>query len=101
MVLPACECSSLDRGLSCERQSRLRTKIKSLFRGRCCLETRVQSAARPASGLMTATRKQRPVAWLVAPAVIMLVSCAMGPDFKRPEAPGIDRYTDAEFPNAT
>jgi len=28
----------------------------------------------------------------------MLVSCAVGPDFKRPDAPAIERYTDAEFP---
>jgi NodT family efflux transporter outer membrane factor (OMF) lipoprotein len=50
---------------------------------------------------MTAAHKQRPAAWLVAGAAILLVSCAVGPDFKRPEAPSIDRYTDAEFPNAT
>jgi len=50
---------------------------------------------------MTGARKQRSAAWVVAPAAIVLVSCAVGPDFKRPETPAIDRYTDAEFPNAT
>ena len=37
---------------------------------------------------------------LAAPAWV-LASCAVGPDFKRPEAPSIDRYTEAGFPNAT
>ncbi|HEY4038809.1 MAG TPA: efflux transporter outer membrane subunit [Burkholderiaceae bacterium] len=30
-----------------------------------------------------------------------LVSCAVGPDFKRPEPPSIERYTDPSFPDAT
>jgi NodT family efflux transporter outer membrane factor (OMF) lipoprotein len=34
-------------------------------------------------------------------AAIALTSCAVGPDFKRPEAPSIDGYTDSQFPNAT
>jgi NodT family efflux transporter outer membrane factor (OMF) lipoprotein len=50
---------------------------------------------------MVAARKQRSAAWVVAPAAVMLVSCAVGPDFKRPDAPAIERYTDAEFPNTT
>jgi NodT family efflux transporter outer membrane factor (OMF) lipoprotein len=30
-----------------------------------------------------------------------LAACAVGPDFKRPPAPSIDRYTSTDFPNAT
>ena len=49
---------------------------------------------------MTAARRARS-AGCIALAATALASCAVGPDFKRPEAPAIDRYTDAEFPNAT
>lgn len=49
---------------------------------------------------MTLRRRARPGAWL-ALAAIALASCAVGPDFKRPEAPPGDRYTDQSMPAAT
>jgi NodT family efflux transporter outer membrane factor (OMF) lipoprotein len=42
----------------------------------------------------------RRAAW-TALAAISLASCAVGPDFKRPEPSSIERYTDDTFPNAT
>jgi len=45
-------------------------------------------------------RGARPGAWL-ALAAIALASCAIGPDFKRPEAPSGGRYTDESMPAAT
>jgi NodT family efflux transporter outer membrane factor (OMF) lipoprotein len=47
---------------------------------------------------------KRSTAWTTAwtaLAMMSLASCAVGPDFKRPEPPSIDRYTDSSFPNAT
>jgi len=41
----------------------------------------------------------RIVAGLVVP--LMLSACAVGPDFVRPEAPAVNRYTSDELPGAT
>ncbi|MHB8744481.1 MAG: efflux transporter outer membrane subunit [Sulfuricaulis sp.] len=37
--------------------------------------------------------RTRPILPVLAMTVAMLVGCAVGPDFKRPEAPQVDRYT--------
>jgi NodT family efflux transporter outer membrane factor (OMF) lipoprotein len=43
---------------------------------------------------------KRSTAWTVL-AAMLLTSCAVGPDFKRPDPPSIVRYTDESFPKAT
>jgi len=46
----------------------------------------------------------RSAAWTAAwtaLSTLMLASCAVGPDFKRPEPPAIERYTDSTLPDAT
>jgi len=39
--------------------------------------------------------------WIAALAAIATASCAVGPDFKRPEAPPAERYTESALPPAT
>ncbi len=36
-----------------------------------------------------------------APVLVLLVGCAVGPDFHSPAAPTVGRYTEAELPDAT
>ena len=42
-----------------------------------------------------------PTAACAALGALALAACAVGPDFKRPEAPAAQRYTDATLPEAT
>jgi NodT family efflux transporter outer membrane factor (OMF) lipoprotein len=49
----------------------------------------------------TSARTARRLRWIAALATIATVSCAVGPDFKRPEAPPAERYTESALPPAT
>jgi len=54
------------------------------------------------SGQPTPSRRgPQPAAWLALAATIGLASCAVGPDFKRPEAAPGSRYTDDSLPATT